>query len=248
MKNEFPKIKGIENRAFVIKEMRVAAGSNQEPIIEGYAAIFGVYSQNLGGFREIIQKGAFSESIGQDDIRALWNHDANYVLGRNKSGTLELSEDEKGLRIKITPPDAQWAKDLVQSIKRGDVDQMSFAFETISDDWHKEEGQIVRELIKAKLYDVSPVTYPAYTQTSVSARSAFAGLGIEMEELGNAISRAQFGQATEADKTRIGAALKVLERFSANLDTLEGGQDTDQESRQVPLDVLKRQLEIAEAE
>ena len=180
MKVQGQKITGIENRTYRVTEMRVvSSGSNQELVIEGYAAVFGVYSQDLGSFKEIIRKGAFAESIQEDDIRALFNHDPNYVLGRNKSGSLELVEDEKGLRIKITPPDTQWAKDLVISIKRGDVDQMSFAFETITDNWRQDEGQTVRELIKARLYDVSPVTYPAYEQTSVSARSAFAGLGIE---------------------------------------------------------------------
>ena len=157
-------------------------------------------------------------------------------------------EDEKGLRIKITPPDTQWAKDLVISIKRGDVDQMSFAFETITDNWRQDEGQTVRELIKARLYDVSPVTYPAYEQTSVSARSAFAGLGIEMEELGNAITRAQAGKAEQADVARIGSALKILERFSASLPTLEGEKETNQEPRQAPPDFLKCRLEISEAE
>lgn len=248
MKEQGQKITGIENRTYHITEMRVASGSNQEPVIEGYAAVFGVFSQDLGSFKEIIQRGAFAESIQEDDIRALFNHDPNYVLGRNKSGSLELVEDDKGLRIKITPPDTQWAKDLVTSIKRGDVDQMSFAFETITDNWRQEEGQTVRELIKARLYDVSPVTYPAYLQTSVSARSAFAGLGIEMEELGNAITRAQAGKAEQADVARIGSALKVLEKFSASLPTLEGEKETNQEQRQEPLDLLKRRLELSEAE
>lgn len=248
MKKEFQKIKGIEHRTYEIKELRIAGSGDEAPVIEGYAAVFGQFSQNLGYFKEIIRRGAFSQSIQEDDIRALWNHDANYVLGRNKSGTLKLEEDEKGLRIQITVPDTQWANDLVTSIKRGDVDQMSFAFETLSDEWRKEDGEIVRELIKAKLFDVSPVTYPAYVQTSVSARSAFESLGIDMDELGNAISRAQNDQATESDAIRIGAALKVLEQFSANLATLEDGKGADQDPRQVPLDVLKRKLEIAEAE
>jgi len=248
MENDFPNIAGIEERTFPVKELRVAVSEDEPEIIEGYAAVFGQYSQNLGYFKEIIRKGAFLDSIEKDDIRALWNHDSNYVLGRNKSGTLKLEEDERGLKIQITVPDTQWANDMVTSIKRGDVDQMSFAFETLSDEWRKENGENVRELIKARLIDVSPVTYPAYLKTSVSARSAFAALGIDMEELGNAISRAQNGQATDPDMTRIGSALKVLEQFSANLTTLEDDEGADQEPRQVPLDVLKRKLEIAEAE
>uniref|UniRef100_UPI00345E70F8 HK97 family phage prohead protease n=1 Tax=Mesotoga sp. TaxID=2053577 RepID=UPI00345E70F8 len=125
----------------------------------------------LGGFREKIQPGAFSEAIVNDDVRALWNHDSNYVLGRNKAGTLKLSEDEHGLHYVVDLPDTQWAKDLLESIKRGDVTQSSFGFIVDSDEWAKQDGETVRTLTKVTLFDVSPVTYPAYPQTSTSARS-----------------------------------------------------------------------------
>ena len=94
------------------------------------------------------------------------------MLGRNKAGTLELAEDEKGLLVKITPPDTQWAKDLLVSIGRGDITQMSFGFIVLDDIWQESDGMDIRELIKVKLFDVSPVTFPAYTQTECNIRSA----------------------------------------------------------------------------
>lgn len=157
-------------------ELRVldSESENGKPMIEGHAAVFDSWSEMLGGifpFREIVRKGAFNESIGRDDIRALFNHDPNYVLGRNRAGTLELVEDEVGLRVRISPPDTSWAKDLQTSIRRGDITQMSIGFMVEEDDWSTENGVDTRELRKVKLFDVSPVTYPAYTSTDVGVRA-----------------------------------------------------------------------------
>lgn len=165
----------LERRTITLKELRVIDETdNGGNAIEGYASVFDSWSEELGGespFREKVVKGAFEETIQQDDIRALFNHDPNYVLGRNRSGTLELAEDEKGLRVRIIPPATQWAKDLLVSIKRGDITQMSFGFTVILDRWSYEDYMDVRELLKVKLYDVSPVTFPAYTQTECGIRS-----------------------------------------------------------------------------
>jgi len=160
----------LERRAFVLKELRAVQEDDKPTRIEGYAAVFDQLSEPLYGFREKIQVGAFAETIQTDDIRALFNHDPNYVLGRNTSDTLTLEEDDHGLKIAITPPDTQWARDLMESIKRGDIDQMSFGFQTITDNWAMENEETIRTLIKVRLFDVSPVTFPAYTQTTVSAR------------------------------------------------------------------------------
>ena len=165
----------LERRTITLKELRVIDETdNGGNAIEGHASVFDSWSEELGGespFREKVVKGAFEETIQQDDIRALFNHDPNYVLGRNRSGTLELAEDEKGLRVRIIPPATQWAKDLLVSIKRGDITQMSFGFTVILDRWSYEDYMDVRELLKVKLYDVSPVTFPAYTQTECGIRS-----------------------------------------------------------------------------
>lgn len=146
--------------------------------IRGYAAMFNEWSDPIMGyFREIIRRGAFKKTIQENDIRALFNHDPNYVLGRNKNGTLELVEDRKGLAIAIDPPNTIWARDLVESIKRGDIDQMSFQFRTVKDKWNEEDkNNITRELLEAKLYDISPVTFPQYPKTTVAVRSKVEGL------------------------------------------------------------------------
>jgi len=159
----------------ILKELRsypveLRASKEDEKLV-GHSAVFEQLSEDLGGFREKIRAGAFAESIGQDDIRALFNHDSNFVLGRNKNKTLELEEDDTGLKVSIQPPDTQWARDLMFSVARGDINQMSFAFETLIDEWDESGVIPIRTLVRAKLYDVSVVTYPAYPQTSVGVRS-----------------------------------------------------------------------------
>lgn len=160
----------LERRAFELTDLEIR--TDDEKKIRGYAAVFDKLSVPLWGFREKIARGAFAKSLNDDDVRALWNHDPNYVLGRNRSGSLRLEEDDKGLMIEITPPDTQWARDLVVSIERGDVNQMSFGFETIQDDWDQGDPKdVIRTLREVKLYDVSPVTFPAYPQTTVGVRT-----------------------------------------------------------------------------
>jgi len=106
-------------------------------------------------------------------VRALWNHDANFVLGRTKAGTLKLEEDRKGLWIEIDPPNTQAAHDLMESMRRGDVDQMSFAFRAVEETWTERKDEMtLRELKDVDMYDISAVTYPAYEGTQVGLRSA----------------------------------------------------------------------------
>ena len=164
-----------EVRTVTMSELRIARSQEDENkgVIEGYASVFDSWSETLGGifpFKEKVARGAFTDTIGKDDIRALFNHDPNYVLGRNKADTLELIEDEKGLRVRINPPDTGWARDLQISIERGDINQMSFGFIVEDDEWRSEKGIDIRELKKVRLFDVSPVTFPAYTQTDVGVR------------------------------------------------------------------------------
>ncbi len=167
-KKDSPAMEMIERRTFP-PEMRVDDAGKQTKLI-GYAALFDSLSEVMWGSREKIQKGAFTESIQKDDVRMLWNHDPNFVLARNRSGTLILREDEKGLYFEAVPPDTQWAKDLMVTIKRGDVSQNSFGFVIQDDGWEGEKKEI-RVLKRVKLYDVSPVTYPAYPDTQVWVRN-----------------------------------------------------------------------------
>jgi len=162
----------IERRAWPVGlEVRDAEGDGS-PVIRGYAAVFNELSVDLGGFRERIAPGAFARSVGDGDVRALWDHDSKFVLGRTRAGTLALAEDERGLAVEIRPPDAGWTGDLLTSMRRGDVDQMSFGFFVRRDKWLTEDGLTVRVLEDVDLFDVSVVTYPAYPQTSAEARKA----------------------------------------------------------------------------
>ncbi len=153
-------------------EFRIQQTENEPLKIIGYAARFNELSEEMWGMREKIAPGAFTEAIGKSDVRALWNHDPNYVLGRTKNGTLQIREDEQGLFYEVTPPDTQWARDLVESIKRGDVDQSSFAFTVDVQEWDESSEPVIRTIVKVReLYDVSPVTYPAYPTATSGVRS-----------------------------------------------------------------------------
>lgn len=170
-KRKYPSgIDTIEKRSFGCKmEVR---GADQSTTLEGYAAVFDSLSADLGGFREIIAPGAFKRSLKEGaDVRALVDHDPGKIIGRNKAGTLTLREDDHGLKVRIKPPDTTAGRDIVESMRRGDVDQMSFAFTVVSDEWRTLEGEEVRTITDADLHDVSVVTYPAYADTAVAVRS-----------------------------------------------------------------------------
>lgn len=143
--------------------------------IHGVAAVFDSLSENLGGFREQIKPGAFDDT-DKNDVRGLFNHDSNFILGRTKSKTVRLKTSKRGLEYEIDLPDTQTIRDLVLApIERGDVDQSSFGFiiGAGNDTWDEdEEGRLIRTIHAiGELFDVSPVTFPAYRDTTVGARS-----------------------------------------------------------------------------
>lgn len=164
---------GLETRVAHI-ELRE---DSDTPKIVGHAAVFNKLSLNLGGFRETIEPGAFENAIGESDIRSLFNHDPNFILGRSPD-TLSVREDKVGLFTETTPPDTQTVRDMVlEPMRRGDLTQMSFAFriDKGGDDWFEDDdGRLVRTIKKGgvkELFDISPVTYPAYPDTDVAVRS-----------------------------------------------------------------------------
>lgn len=139
--------------------------------IEGYFAVFGSTYELWEGATESVAPGAFASSIS-GDIRALVDHESRLVLGRSRAGTLELKEDSRGLwgRIKINRADSD-AMNLYERVKRGDVDQCSFGFAIrVEDTEWREDGTVHWTLREVELYEVSVVTFPAYEETSVSAR------------------------------------------------------------------------------
>lgn len=156
-------------------EVRADEGEDQEKIV-GYAAKFNQRAQITSWFSEEIRQGAFDEVLN-DDVRCMLNHDMNLILGRTKAGTLKIGVDEFGLRYKNLPPDTSYARDLIVSMKRGDVNQSSFGF-IVADDgdewqWDEESGLYHRTIhLYKRLFDTSPVTIPAYDSTeSVVTRS-----------------------------------------------------------------------------
>lgn len=156
----------IEKRAATIE-----ATQEESRMVTGYAAVFDSDSEDLGGFIEQIERGAFKEAIERSDVRALFNHDNNFILARTASGTLKLYEDERGLKYEFEAPKTTAGNDLLEMIKRGDISQSSFGFTVEEDDWSNRDGMAFRKIKKVKrLYDVSPVTFPAYPEASVAVR------------------------------------------------------------------------------
>lgn len=160
-------------RRFVEAEVRAEhLGGKDNYRIVGYAAVFNQKTQLYRGFYEQVAPGAFANTIKGDDVRALINHDPNLLLGRTKAGTVTLSEDEHGLRYEIIPPDTTYANDLRVSLKRGDISQSSFGFNIVDFDEKRDvkTGEVTVTLKEVKLFDVSPVTYPAYQGTEAHVR------------------------------------------------------------------------------
>lgn len=135
-------------------------------IVRGYAAVFDSYSEDLGGFIEIIKPGAFDDVLN-DDVRAFYNHSDSFLLGRVSSGTLRVWADATGLGYEVKMPNTTYANDLIELMRRGDVNQSSFAFLVGRDRWEKRNGKNVRIIEKvSRLIDVSPVVLPAYPAAS----------------------------------------------------------------------------------
>lgn len=158
-----------------LRAVQLPDGQAGAPKIAGYAAVFNVRSDLLGGFFvELIAPGAFDEVLTQD-TRGLFNHDPNYLLGRTTSGTLRLSVDARGLAYEIDTPDTLTIRDLVVApIARGDMSGSSFAMRVApgGDTWHEEDGVVIRTIYKiAELRDVGPVSFPAYPDSSAAQRS-----------------------------------------------------------------------------
>lgn len=205
-----------ERRYFGAEELRFDEEKNE---LIGYAARFNVWSDDLGFFRERIKEGAFKKTLEEGDIRALFNHDSNYILGRNKNGTLHLEEDNKGLLYIAKLPDTSYARDLKESIKRGDVTGNSFGFQTIQDKWEFKEGKEIdeRTLIEARLFDVGPVVFPAYPQTTVKIRSILKANGVEFDEIALIFRQKNRGlEITDEDKTLIQHTICIMEDILKN--------------------------------
>jgi Escherichia/Staphylococcus phage prohead protease len=191
-----------------IKELR-ATGNTEMPCIKGYAAVFNSQSVDLGGFVEVIKPGAFTRCLqNSPDVRALLNHESNAILGRTTSGTLRLRQDSVGLHCEIDLPNTSVGRDVYESVKRGDISQMSFGFYPVDEDWMPNPSgtpAMLREISDADVFDVSVVTYPAYQGTSVSARSLWPEgkpEGIEMRTTGKSTAKPKLSKAEREQMSR----------------------------------------------
>jgi len=184
-------------------ELRVEDGEN--PKIIGYAAKYGKWSLDLGGFVERIKDGAFDDAIKNCDIRALKNHDVNLLLGRTSSGTLKLESNTVGLHFEIDAPNTTTGKDLVEEIRRKDITGCSFSFTTEEQEWkYLSEGKPAeRTIIKiGQLFDVGPVTFPAYPDTAVALRciQEYCDLSKEDRQIGEEIKKLERQKQREIER------------------------------------------------
>lgn len=155
-------------------ELRVMEREGGKPFIRGYASRFGVLSEDLGGFKEQIEPKAFDAVLVKADVRALVNHDPNHIIGRSSNGTLVLKTDERGLYYEVEPPNSAMGAHWVESIRRGDLTGSSFSFtvEVGGAEWDHSTSPPTRHVRAVRdLFDVGPVTYPAYLDADVAVAS-----------------------------------------------------------------------------
>ena len=188
----------MERRYFTTTIETRVEGEADDQRIEGYAAVFDA-SADLGNFTETIDRDAFANVMANHDCRALFNHDPNFPLARsvNGQGTLDLKVDENGLWFSFPVGPQSYARDLHESIKRGDVNQASFAFTVEADKWSTREGRSHRHITElGDLLDVAVVTYPAYEQTAVVARN------VQPPTSSDAENKSTTGQPPKWDKMK----------------------------------------------
>lgn len=152
----------------------ICAADDESPTrLVGHAALFNTLSKDQGGFRNLLHPGAFTKTLREKpDIKALWNHNNDLILGRTTAGTLSVEEDDRGLRFELTPPDSPLGQDATASISRGDVTQVSFGF-IVRDHKFTEgtDGLQIREIFDVELFEISPVIFPAFEPTHVEVGS-----------------------------------------------------------------------------
>lgn len=195
--------------------MELRARDGGKTVIEGYVVKWNQRSHVMTDwwgdkFVERVVKGAFSRSLSEkEDIKAFWSHNVGAVLGSTKAGTLELVEDDIGLRYTIYPPDTTWGRDAVESIRRGDVSGTSFGFLVRKDDWEylAEEDLYQRTLLDVDLIEISPTPLPAYPD-----------------------SEAQISERSISDESK--EKLQALKR------SVKGGDDTERRKLELELEIM----------
>ena len=238
-------MKKTERRTFTVRNIETREAEDGTMRMAGYAAVFNEASLPLP-FIERIAPGAFSKTLQETpDVRLLANHEG-LPMARTKNGTMRLYEDETGLYFEAELANTQEAKDLYTLVSRGDVDQMSFAFRVIRQNWSKDRTERTLTEVSLADGDVSIVTYPAYTATSVEAREALKKAVLEIKE-GREVSgdsllvlESVFGDLAEGHEY-IMKAVEVMGTLLGN-----NGVEGEEESSESPLeDVEEQELELS---
>lgn len=205
-------MKKIERRTYVVQDVEARQAEDGVMRLSGYAAVFNDASVPLP-FKERIAPGAFRKTLSEmPDVRLLINHEG-LPLARTKNGTLTLTEDERGLRFDAELADTQEARDIYTLVQRGDVDQMSFAFRVIRQNWSKDKSERTLTEVSLADGDVSVVTYPAYPTTTVEAR----------KKIADALDAIKEGRKLDED------SIKALRDYLSELLDIEGEEEDDDE-------------------
>jgi len=168
---------GREGCGFTIEERSDREGSLA--VLKGMPIVFNSLSNDLGGFVETVNPGAVESTLEEDDVRGLFNHDPNQPLGRTGAGTMTLTAMDDGVEMRIDLPDTAAGNTVAEGVQRGDITGGSFGFRTVGEEWldvgaeeRDDDGDVpLRRLTEVRLFDVGPVTFPAYPDTAMAMRS-----------------------------------------------------------------------------
>lgn len=230
-------------RSLPAREIRTMAGrielrqGDKGPCIRMHIP-YNSESDDLGGFREVVRPGAFTKTMNEQDIMALWNHDPNWVLGRTGNRMLTLQDGQDGLTGEVQlDPENPMHMSFARSVERRDVTGTSFGFEKKRDNWEgmASDGMPLRSLLEARLYDVSPVTFPAYPESSAEKRSsvfeiASVQAGVDLAALAAALAATEDGRVA-ADAAA--AVRSAVDRIVAMLPAPAAPQRSDEDRRRI---------------
>lgn len=223
--------------ATMVYEVRAAGAnglaltvSDGKPRVEARAIVFDSWSVDLGGFKERMRPGSVELDA---DLVALFDHDTSMVLGRTSAGTMEVRRDEAGVAFSAYPPDTTWARDLLVSMERGDIKGCSYRMLVDEDTWYVQDGEVRRDVLKARISELTITSMPAYPQTTAEARSRAAAVAGHEDRAGRVLSGAN-EQSLKAALESIEAATETIKAVVAQVDPEASIDSNDDSSTDSP--------------